>query len=87
MSEELSMKDLHYRTNKGRIQSFVAREREKSSRISKTLKTAMRKGHLSLEDVNRIFLEVKKESVEDFSSSTNYPSRKERLERLIELLH
>jgi len=42
---------------------------------------------LSEQDLNKILLEVKKETVEAFANSASYFTRKERLERLIELLH
>jgi len=47
----------------------------------------MRKRRFSEQDLNKILLEVKKETVEAFANSASYFTRKERFERLIGLLH
>ena len=86
MPERSEIEDWHYATQKGRIASFVARGRGNPSMISKTLKTLGGKGELSEQDLNRIILEVEKETIEAFANDASYASRKERLARLREEL-
>ncbi len=82
------VKSHYYAMSKGRIARFVAREKENPSTISKALKTLIRNGHLSVQDLNKILLEVENETVEAFAIDASYVGRKERLTMLREeLLH
>ena len=91
---DLSPKDLeivknHYYTmSKGRMARFVARGKENPSTISRAVKTLMRNGRLSGQDLDKILHEVEKESVEveAFIRDGTHDNRKERFEKLKEEL-
>ena len=87
---ELSPKELeeirnwNYATQKGRIAAFVARGKENPSTISKALITLMRRGKLSEQELDKMLLQVERESVdtEGFHRDKSYGGRKGRFDRL-----
>jgi len=72
-------KEWFYKLYKGKIQSYVARGEESLTKICKTMETAMEKGHVSKQDLEKMLIEVEIESVKPFIQD-NYAIRHTRLE-------
>ncbi len=81
-SLENFIKHWHYSLVKGKIQSFVGREKESLEKIGKTVKTYLEKGQLSKEDLEKILKEVENETVDAFKNQEFYEERKDRLGEL-----
>jgi len=71
-----------YELYKGKLQSFVAREKESISKVTKTLNTALKKGQISSSDLEKMLFEVQRDTVDAFVKWANYSARKERLEEV-----
>jgi len=57
------IKQIRYEQCKGWIESYVCRKKEKLTKVSKTLNTYLDKEWISKEDLERIFADVKRDSV------------------------
>jgi len=72
----------HYKQCKGWIESYVSREKEELKKVSKTLSTYLDRGWVSNEELEKIFKDVERDSVEAFKGKDFYLERKQRLENL-----
>lgn len=73
-----------YKVAKGKVRSYVVRERELLDAVSKTLKTFLDKRYIFPKEVERILAEVEEESVETpfFREQPDYFVKRQRLDQL-----
>jgi len=80
------MKELLLAQIKGRIQSYIAREKEPITKIVKYIKTMIQKHGITKEEIKQILQQVKQETIEPFLNPQSPLYRPERLERYKRLL-
>ncbi len=74
-----NIEEFEYRICKGRVQSYVARAKEPSQQIIKSIRTFMSQGSINTADVERMLNEVQTESVLPFLGPPwNKPEREAR---------
>lgn len=82
-----STRHWYYNLCKGKVRSYVAREKETLAKITKTIKTLLEKKQISMSDLEKILSEVEVESVESFREQSFYLDRRKRLNRIKETLN
>lgn len=66
MNQGFSIQEWHYEQTKGKIRSYVAREREPFPKVAKTVFALRKTGRSSSVQIERMFQEVFSESVQPF---------------------